>query len=328
MKRNIFRQSFRLLAALLLATALPFTQAAAEGYILLTGDLHCHSSFSHDSPVPYGQVIQDSITAGYDFIALTEHDTKSHLHTDLSTDGLIVLAGYELTMGAGHYNLFGVRDFVKKDDLAGQRLIKYIAYLHGLGALVQVNHPNNEKYGSAYGLDMDIDLAEVLNGKATADDYQTMADWQAQLCLGRRIVATGGTDAHANHTDRHVFDHVLSTARTADAILAGIRAGRLYITTSVNGPVITMACGDAVMGDAVPYQADLAVDIIITGIPSGCTIRVYTDKGLLSEECRGRRVHAVRARWRLFLCPLRGVAGERYRGYIQSGVHHALGLSG
>jgi hypothetical protein len=277
------RHAFSLLGTALLAAFLLCANAAAEGYIFLTGDLHCHSSFSPDSQVPYAQVIRDSIAAGYDFLSLTEHDTKSHLHTDLSVDGLIVLAGYELTMGAGHYNLFGIRDFIKKDDLAGKRLTDYITYLHGKGALVQIDHPYNVDYFSAYGLGMDVDLVEVLNGRPTTDDYMALSDWQAQLCLGRRLVATGGTDAHSNYSDRHVFNHMLASARTSEAILDGIRAGRLYITTAKDGPAISMACGNAVMGDTVPYADGLAVNIVITGIPSGCTVIVCTNTGAISE---------------------------------------------
>ena len=99
------------LALILVVLMASGSAAISEGYILLKGDLHVHSDYSGDSQVPADQVIADSITAGYDFICLTEHDTKSHLHEDHSVEGLIVIPGYEMTMTGLHCNVFGIREF-------------------------------------------------------------------------------------------------------------------------------------------------------------------------------------------------------------------------
>ena len=158
----------------LLACLLFVLPACAQEYIALKGDLHCHSSFSPDSNVPVEEVIAAYTQAGYDFIALTEHNQIKHLRKDWSTDELMVLPGYELTLSAGHYNVFGIREFQRKFDMNKAELAEYFVYLKGLGALIQLDHPNAHPYASRYGYDLDIDMVEVINGNITADDLQTL----------------------------------------------------------------------------------------------------------------------------------------------------------
>lgn len=255
----------------------------AEEYILLKGDLHCHSSFSNGSDVPYEQVIADSIIAGYDFIALTDHNTLIHLKEDLSTEALIVLAGYEYTINTGHYNVFGVRDFVERTDVNRAELVDQIAYLHELGALVQLNHPNHETLYSKYGYAMDFDMLEVINGRVSQDDLHTIEDYQMLLSEGRKVVATGGSDAHRNHTVRTPFNNVLATERSAEAILDALRAGRNYVTVDADGPVLSLSCDGCVMGETVVYTNGQVVEIVVTNLDNTNIIKVYTDSGLLYQ---------------------------------------------
>jgi hypothetical protein len=159
-----------------------------------------------------------------------------------------------------------------------------MAYLRGLGAFIQLNHPNDAKYGSKYGYDFDFELLEVLNGRPTEDDYKTIADYQTLLCSGRKIVAIANSDAHRNHSVRYDFNWVLSTAKTSEAIMEAIKAGRSFLTTSVSGPIISMNCGDAVMGATVAREAGRTVDIAISGIPEGANVKVYTSAGQLSDS--------------------------------------------
>lgn len=271
--------------SILLILAFAFAaDAFAADYLLLKGDLHCHTNFSPDCQVPPDQVIADSIAAGYDFISFTDHNSKYQLRKDYSTPELVVLPGYEMTLSGGHYNVFGIRDFLVRGSLIREELGEYMAYLRGLGAFIQLNHPNDAKYGSKYGYDFNFELLEVLNGRPTADDYKTIADYQTLLCSGRKIVAIANSDAHKNHSVRYDFNWVLSTAKSSEAIMEAIKAGRSFLTTSVSGPVISMNCGDAVMGATVPRAAGQTVDIAISGMPEGANVKVYTSAGLLSDS--------------------------------------------
>ena len=188
-----------------------------------------------------------------------------------------------MTLRGGHYNVFGIREFFLRSTLIREDLAEYIAYLKGLGAFIQLNHPNDPQYGSKYGYEFDFDLIEVLNGNPTPDDYQTIADYQTLLCAGRKIVATSNTDAHRNHTVRRNFNCVLSTARTSEAIMDAIRAGRLYFTTTVNGPVISLTCGEAVMGATVARKDGQKAEISIRNLPAGSSVRIYTSDGLSGD---------------------------------------------
>lgn len=258
------------------------SKAAEPELLVLKGDLHCHSSFSHDSKVPVEQVIAESAIAGYDFITLTEHNTLLHLKKDHSTKDLLVISGYELTITPiGHFNIFGLRDFTKKSAIYNRNdMVEYLAYLKGLGGVIQLNHPNDNTYYSRFGYDYDISFLEILNGSFHEDDHQTLKDYQRLLCEGRKLIATGGTDAHKNHTVRKVFNNVFATERTEEAILAGLTAGRNYVTVEADGPKIFLSCGDTIMGGTVTYHEGQTVSINIKNIAPGTIIKVYTSNGL------------------------------------------------
>lgn len=275
------KRLFSILCALMLLLS---CAACAEDYILLKGDLHCHSKFSHDSDTPYEQVMAESKIAGYDFIALTEHNTTNHLKNDLSSEDMIVLPAMELTMRCGHFNVFGLRSFQYKTDLIEVELADYIKYCREIGMLIQMNHPNVSLYYSRYEYRPDVDMIELLNGRVTGDDLKTLADYQTLLTEGRRLIATCGTDAHKNYTSRRAYNCVYAAARTPEAILEAIAAGRLYINVAADGPVIQLTCGDYVMGQTKPREAGDEVTISLSGVPILSNVRVYTSEGLVQNQ--------------------------------------------
>lgn len=274
-----------LLAVLVAVLAAPGIRAAQDRLFILKGDLHCHSAFSHDCEVPVEQVIADSIIAGYDFIALTEHNTTAHLRDDHSSDKLLVIAGYELTTPAAHVNIFGLRSIPRKSAIYDkEEMNEHLATLRERGGLFQLDHPNCETYYSRFGYDADVDFLEILNGVFREDDRKTLNDWQAMLCAGRRLVATGGTDAHKNHKVRKVFNNVLVAARTEEAILEGLKAGRNFVTVQADGPIISLNCGDIIMGGVAAYEEGQAIAISIGKMVPGITVKVYTSNGLEAVE--------------------------------------------
>lgn|SRR5690554_246347 len=274
---------------ILLTVAL--TASAHSPYFILKGDLHVHSDFSHDSDVPVEQVVEESRIAGYDFISLTEHNTTRHMMADHSTDELLVISGYEHTTPAAHINIFGLRDIPRKSSIyTKEEMEAYLEPLRERGGIFQLDHPNDKLYYSRFGYDLDFHFIEILNGVWREDDHQTLLDWQQLLVEGRKIVATGGTDAHRNHTVRRVFNNVFVTERSEEAILEAFLAGRNYVTTSADGPEIHMTVGDVVMGGTVTYEPGQTIEIAINNIAPQTIVRVYSDRGLeLDDTFSGKR---------------------------------------
>ncbi len=246
---SAIRSSIVALVLFLVFGLVPQAAAAEFPYFILKGDLHVHSDFSHDSVVPIEQVVSESSIAGYDFIAVTDHNTTRHMIEDHSTDEVLVIAGYEHTTPAAHVNIFGLRTIPRKSAIyTKEEMAEYLEPLREQGGIFQLDHPNDSLYYSRFGYDLDLHFIEILNGVWRDDDHQTLLDWHELLLEGRKIVATGGTDAHRNHTVRGVFNNVYVTDRTEEAILEALLAGRNFVTVEADGPVVSMSVDDVIMG--------------------------------------------------------------------------------
>lgn len=255
-------------------------------WLVVKGDLHCHSNFSGDSTARLERVIQYSVENGYDFIALTEHNTLRHLKEDHSTENLIVLPGYEWTLGSVHINLYGLRSFHQKTFLYDREYVaEYLDYIHELGGYASVCHPNDPKYGIKIGYDIPIDFMEVWNRNFLEDDKESLKDWHNLLVQGRKIYAIGGSDEHNyEQVERGPFNNVFVKEKTADEILKNLKKGHNYISLTKDGPEIQFFCEEALMGDTVKYSSDKLLTIKIVKAAPASLVRVYSDKGLEFEE--------------------------------------------
>lgn len=279
------KKTHSLLVVVLLVLALFGGVALAEEYFILKGDLHLHSDFSHDSTVPIEQVVAESGLAGYDFIAISDHNTVRHMAKDYSTEEVLVLAGYEHTTQVAHVNIFGLRVVPRKSAIYDlEEMEEYLEPLRAKGAVIQLNHPNDPNYYSRFGLDLKMDLLEVWNGVWREDDKQTLEAWHDLLVSGRYIAASGGTDAHGNHKVRNVFNNVYVTEKSPAAIFEALMAGRNFVTRYVDGAVISMECDGEIMGGTVPYREGQTVTIEIENVAPGLTLKVYTNRGLHLED--------------------------------------------
>ena len=75
------------------------------------GDLHTHSDRS-DGKCPVKRVIENAESLGFDFFALTDHDTygkDNHTHwfdnSDYHSEKMVLLYGIEWTSDLGHANI-------------------------------------------------------------------------------------------------------------------------------------------------------------------------------------------------------------------------------
>jgi predicted metal-dependent phosphoesterase TrpH len=279
MKRIIFIGSMGFI--ILLGCSYFFGITAKSKWNTVRGDLHCHSSYSSDSSTPLGQVMDAAKKAGMDFIFLTEHNTTNHLRKDHSDKELLVLPGYEWTMsGKAHFNVFRLRKFDENTSLVSKEEInKYISYYHNLGGRVQLNHPYDPTYSAKVGMDLDYNYLEIWNGKYNADDQKTMDWWQAALSKGQRLVATGGTDKHDASINRYPLNCLLVKDKTAEAIYDAMDKGHLYVAYSSQSPYLSLSSGNAIMGDTVQYRKGKAINIELSKVSPGSTLKVYTELG-------------------------------------------------
>lgn len=144
-----------------------------------------------------------------------------------------------------------------------------------LGALVSVNHPGRETGERCTGCGWDapdtdwsiVDAIEVVNGRNVSGPTAGEPFWHARLNEGHRITGIGGGDDHGGATREGSAVGTPTTvihagALSEAALLAGIRAGRVYLKTrGPHGPDLRFDAPDhgATMGDVVRLAAPARV---------------------------------------------------------------------
>jgi hypothetical protein len=280
-------------------------QPLAVGTRWYRGDLHMHTTHSDGScksqsgrkvPCPLFLTVQAAATRGLDFIAITDHNTDSH-YSELRElqpffDHLLLIPGREMTTFHGHFNVFGVTQFLDYRDLN-----TVLRETRALGGIASVNHaeaPEGEdcmgcRWVPLAGTDMGLFSAvEVINYGAIM--FSSAKYWDTQLRAGHRLAAIGGSDNH-NATIAPGDVSAIgwpATGVEADelsvaAVLRGIRAGRTFIdltgsrdkmldfTAEANGV-------SAKMGGTLQTAAATTISVHIRAIASeGSTVRLLLD---------------------------------------------------
>lgn len=225
------------------------------------GDLHLHSAHSDAScdsqagqrvPCPLFLTLQAAAERRLDFVALTDHNTVSHLH-DIGSlqpyfDRLLLIPGMEATTFQGHANVFGLR--APLDFRVGDTVPDWNALLAGAqarGLLLSVNHPalpSDERcMGCGWTPRGEVDWSriaavEIVNGADAGTPVSGIPFWHAQLDAGHRVTGIGGSDNHDAGLAGSEFGRsrvgapataVHAAALSERAILDGIRAGRVFV---------------------------------------------------------------------------------------------------
>lgn len=230
------------------------------------GDLHMHSGHSDGTcasksgekrgPCPLFLTLDAAAERGIDFVAVTEHNTNSHVRelTALQPyfDKTLLIPGMEMTTFQGHANAFNLREPVDFrvtsthvpdwNNLLEQAKTK--------GALVSINHPRVPTGEACMGcgwspqpaVDMSlVQAVEVVNGYDVESATAGIPFWHEQLQNGLRLTAIGGSDTH-DVTAKNVFPPpgrigvpttvVYARELSIDGIIEGIRAGNVFLDTA------------------------------------------------------------------------------------------------
>lgn len=282
------------------------------------GDLHMHGAHSDGSctsqsgtqrvPCPLFLTAEAALQRGLDFIALSDHNSVSQANDirELQPyfDRLLLIPARELTTFTGHANLFGSDEAI--DFRVGSAavpdwntLLREAAKLHGL---ISINHPvrpDDERcMGCGWAPDPPADLhrvqaIEAVNGTDAAMPYSGIPYWQHLLDQGYRLTGVGGSDNHnatvtptqpGNSTPIATPTTVVhASALSMPAILAGIRAGHVFI--DVQGTrdrmldfTATARNRSAEMGDNLAAPAGERVHFILTAsAPQGSRAEILVD---------------------------------------------------
>src|SRR4051812_1103678 len=241
-----------------------------RGGVWLPGDLHTHSTYSHDvygGPTDDNTGPDESYTLGLPvagkflqgrerglrFMAVSDHDdVRSIAELGSASQGLIAIPAYETSI-KGHAQMLGAQKAYDKGDQAADAINAMATSLRVAGGVFQANHPAYRVAGDAefhacgaggcadcrainwtYGFDVRPDTIEVWNPSVVRSDISETY-WECWLDQGEKIGGTGGSDSHwlALHGGAgpgQPTTWVYAPEATAAGVLQGLREGRTIVS--------------------------------------------------------------------------------------------------
>jgi hypothetical protein len=293
----------------------PVLRPEAGWYV---GDLHAHTLHSDGfgcvdpgATATRGcqpwEVVEAARARHLDFFAITDHNTTSH-HADLATiqaglTSMLLLRGQELTTFHGHANVYGTSRAIDfRLGFKGRSMGDVIDDVAQEHALLSINHPGRETGDSCTGCGWDapatpwdrVEALEVVNGGVVEGRTAGMPFWYARLNEGHRITAIAGSDDHGARSPRGRIGSPATVVHAGElseaALLAGIRAGRVYVRTrGPEGPRLELT-GSA---NQSTVQMGGSVGVAAEGAPVRLAVHAAGAAGQRAEIVRNGEVVAT-----------------------------------
>ncbi|MDP9066999.1 MAG: CehA/McbA family metallohydrolase [Actinomycetota bacterium] len=311
-----------LAAAAVVAATLPWggggTATAAEPCDWLAGDLHVHTTYSHDSyggPEDDNTGHEDAYTLGWgvgdegalaasrglDYVAITDHnDIRAQADYDqIRSHGVIPIPSYENSMG-GHAQMHGATKLYDNGSNTLADVERVAAELRAAGGAFQINHPSDYEWVTKYRHAFVPDAVEIWNigvwayeppAPGTNDHEYPLKFYDRFLEAGHRVAATAGSDSHWRSTTAaqgvgQPTTWICADDATAQGLVDGIKAGRTTMShqpPAYGGPFAEVRADGN--GDGT-FEAMLG-DVVAPKSPvqvrvarsAGAILRLVTDAG-------------------------------------------------
>ncbi|HEU4481352.1 MAG TPA: CehA/McbA family metallohydrolase [Actinomycetota bacterium] len=225
------------------------------------GDLHVHTTYSHDSyggPDDDNTSYDESYTFGWsvgeqgdiarlrglDYITISDHnDVRSITDPAFGSEGLLWIPAYENSL-PGHAQMLGIDRLLDNGQRTLEDVQRLADTLHAEGGAFQINHPSDHGWHDHYGHSFVPDTVEVWNigawyhqhpVPAANDNEFSLRFWDEFLDAGHQVGATGGSDNHWRSLTGiagvgQPTTWVFAKKPTSDSILEAIREGRTTIS--------------------------------------------------------------------------------------------------
>jgi predicted metal-dependent phosphoesterase TrpH len=202
-------------------------------------DLHLHTSrHSPDSVMEPFAMVRQAREIGLDGVVITEHDwlwTEAELEElRAEADGLVVLAGVEVTTREGHFLAYGVTDpFAVPKGIGVAELCREV---HRQGGAVVAAHPF--RWGQPF-LEIlreeqpELDGLELMTSNMDADCRRRAAEVHRQ----QPLTGMGSSDAHREETLGCCYTDFAASIRTSRDLVEAIRSRRAVAWERVAVPV-------------------------------------------------------------------------------------------
>jgi hypothetical protein len=255
------------------------------------GELHCHSYHSDGDSDPR-DLVAKAKELGLDFLAVTDHNSISHLAALAQIDPghLALIPGCEVTSYKGHWNVWGLEEWIDFRTLTPDLMRTSIRRAVDLGYLTSCNHPRPAGPPWVFKEITGQHCVEVWNGPWHIFNAEALAYWESRLRKGERLVAVGGSDAHylkQPHTARIGTPTTWIFCRerpSAANLLAGLRAGHAFISAAPDGPQLYLWSGQTMMGDCLARPASGVLEVRAGAIGgAGHRLELVDAAGILAQ---------------------------------------------
>ncbi|MDP1823287.1 MAG: CehA/McbA family metallohydrolase [Archangium sp.] len=269
------------------------------------GDLHVHSLESGDARPSLGEITLFAQRRGLDFVALSEHNTLSHLDffgEAQATTPVLLVPSVEFTTYAGHLNAFGVSRLPPFWlGLDGATFDGAIADFEAQGAVATINHPTLDLGTFCIGCAWQQPLVEGLRavevGVGGWDETGSLFDesallfWEALAGRGVHLAAVGGSDDHRagrglNQTQSAIGSPttlIFAPELSVAALVQGLKEGRTVVKLrGPDDPMIELReldgiprAGDTLLGSSARLEATVlgGEGHVLVWIENGVAVR-------------------------------------------------------
>lgn len=218
------------------------------------GDFHTHTRLSDGLMTNYMAMDQAKKT-NLDFFLTTEHNILS---TGWPKGDILVVPGIEITTSKGHFNIFGIKEYIDIRGIIREREIFHqesidmiMKEARKMDALCSINHSMMEPWDWQFH---DTDLEHIDTLEICCDPTYDISPEANDMSIklfdilwndGHRIWGVGGSDSHLlpnetykNSTQPSIIGdpgtYVLSKNLNANSILEAVKSGKIYISRGLS----------------------------------------------------------------------------------------------